>query len=230
LLNPQMRSRVGQSGHLQEDEVLHVPETWSLRLVDGNSVGFLRILLWKGRMPRRTYLWSTFGLSAIDTVKDRFWEAHVNDLTTDAAMVGVTVFLMWIHLMFMIRRMHDRNYSGWRLIVKRIHEPQQMVWALLIVISTSAVSIWWNPRVGFVAGFMTWLIWTWIELVCLRGTKGPNQYGPDPYANWVARIDDAIPLPSESMKEETKVTAAFRWWCRRRAAARAALYIERASS
>ncbi len=54
-----------------------------------------------------------------------------------------------------IKRFHDRNKSGW--------------WALGLM----AVSF--IPYISFVAGL--WLI---IEPMFLRGTEGPNDYGPDP--------------------------------------------------
>jgi len=53
-----------------------------------------------------------------------------------------------------IRRMHDRGYSGW--------------WYLLLVV-LSAI-----PLVGFI------VLIVFIVNMILRGTIGPNKYGPDP--------------------------------------------------
>ena len=49
-----------------------------------------------------------------------------------------------------IRRLHDRDYSGW--------------WYLLVFI----------PLIGWLILF----IW-----FCLKGTDGPNRFGPDPLAD-----------------------------------------------
>jgi len=78
----------------------------------------------------------------------------------------------WSGLATGIKRLHDRDKSGW--------------WILLF---------WFGPSVfggtnsampdsggGFVLPLigMAIAIWGFVELGCLRGTMGPNQYGPDP--------------------------------------------------
>lgn len=56
---------------------------------------------------------------------------------------------IWPSLAISVKRCHDRNRSGWFLLIGLI------------------------PIVNF---------WLLIELGFLRGTEGPNQYGPDPLA------------------------------------------------
>ena len=55
---------------------------------------------------------------------------------------------VWIGLAVAVKRWHDRDKSGW--------------WVLIGMI----------PLIG--------AVWTFVENGCLRGTVGPNTYGPDP--------------------------------------------------
>lgn len=61
---------------------------------------------------------------------------------------------LWPSLAISIKRWHDRDKSGW--------------WVLIAFI----------PFIG-------WL-WALIETGFLEGTKGPNQYGPDPLGGAIA--------------------------------------------
>ena len=58
------------------------------------------------------------------------------------------VVVLWISLAIGVKRWHDRNKSGW--------------WILIILV----------PIVG--------PVWFLIECGFLKGTAGPNTYGPDP--------------------------------------------------
>ena len=70
-------------------------------------------------------------------------------------IAGIVIFVMvviatWIHIAIAVKRYHDRNKSGW--------------WVLIIFV----------PVIGG--------LWYFIECGFLRGTPGPNAYGPDPLA------------------------------------------------
>jgi uncharacterized membrane protein YhaH (DUF805 family) len=70
-------------------------------------------------------------------------------------IAGVAIFVFaviatWISLAVGVKRFHDRNKSGW--------------WMLIILV----------PFFGH--------LWYLIECGFLRGTVGPNDYGPDPLA------------------------------------------------
>jgi uncharacterized membrane protein YhaH (DUF805 family) len=62
----------------------------------------------------------------------------------------VYVLMVWIGLAIGVKRWHDRNKSGW--------------WILISLV----------PVIGG--------LWYLIECGFLRGTVGPNTYGPDPLA------------------------------------------------
>jgi uncharacterized membrane protein YhaH (DUF805 family) len=71
-----------------------------------------------------------------------------------------------------IKRLHDRDKSGWWLAFF------YLVPAVLQGIGSTMDSV------GFIlslAGFAI-SVWAFVELGCLRGTSGPNQYGSDPLA------------------------------------------------
>jgi uncharacterized membrane protein YhaH (DUF805 family) len=68
-----------------------------------------------------------------------------------------------------IKRLHDRDKSGWWLLVF------YLVPALLNGFADVS-SIFWIAALGI-------SIWAFVELGCLRGTQGPNKYGSDPLAS-----------------------------------------------
>lgn len=63
-------------------------------------------------------------------------------------VVIVSVIAFWISLAVAVRRFHDRNKTGW--------------WVLIVLV----------PVIGG--------LWYLIECGFLKGTTGPNTYGPDP--------------------------------------------------
>lgn len=72
-----------------------------------------------------------------------------------------------------VKRLHDRGKSGW--------------WILLFWLgpslgggSTSAMQDGGGTSVVLSLIGAAIAIWGFVELGCLRGTRGPNQYGPDP--------------------------------------------------
>lgn len=99
------------------------------------------------------------------------------------ANVGVSVVFfalqvanMWINLVLGVKRLHDRDRTGWWIVLPSV----------LILLSIFAWALGEAPgRPGalpVVLG-LTALIamgWLFIELGFLRGTQGPNQFGPDP--------------------------------------------------
>ena len=72
-------------------------------------------------------------------------------------VIAIPILLtLWIwFLSIQVRRLHDHNKSGWFVVA---------FWALQFV-----------PVIGRFA----WL-WPFIWLGCMKGTTGPNDYGPDP--------------------------------------------------
>jgi uncharacterized membrane protein YhaH (DUF805 family) len=71
-----------------------------------------------------------------------------------------------------VKRLHDRDKSGWWLLLFYLGP------GLLDGIGRGAGSI------GLIFSLASFAIsiWALVELGCLRGTDGPNTYGPDPLA------------------------------------------------
>ena len=78
----------------------------------------------------------------------------------------------WSGLAVGVKRLHDRDKSGW--------------WILLFWLGPSVLGSWQTATPDISGGFIlslaaiAILIWAFVELGCLPGTRGPNQYGPDP--------------------------------------------------
>ena len=96
------------------------------------------------------------------------------DLSGLGAMIIILVLLyiplLWIGLALGAKRLHDRNKSGWWLL---------LFWFLPAILQGTGEQIDGIGIVLTLAGFAI-SIWGLVEIGFLRGTVGPNQYGPDP--------------------------------------------------
>jgi uncharacterized membrane protein YhaH (DUF805 family) len=144
----------------------------------------------EGRMHRRAYWWAAGLLVAAQLVMllglSRIAGVSFEDYThgaRKAALVNlVTVaFFFWPSLAISIKRLHDRDLPGWwagLLHVLLFLFYADMAFAKPIIMSRSALlySMW--PGMLLI-GLGTWLA---IEMIWLKGTPGPNRFGPDPAA------------------------------------------------
>ena len=108
-----------------------------------------------GRIPRSKYWSLTAGfyvvVAAIGILTGAFApQEDAVEVSQTVEVIGglVFLFLALIALMAQIRRWHDRDKSGW--------------WVLINLV----------PCIGG--------LWAFIELGFLPGTRGDNEYGPDP--------------------------------------------------
>ena len=90
-------------------------------------------------------------------------------------MIGIVIFIS--SLAVGVKRLHDRNKSGWYLVLFYI-VPGILVTAALVVGTVMEDSIVLASVLGLAAFAIG--VWAFVEMGCLRGTIGPNQYGPDP--------------------------------------------------
>ena len=83
------------------------------------------------------------------------------------------------------RRLHDRGKSAWWLL---LFQGVPMVLTLLGgLVSLGAGNAGALVAGALVAGALVLVslpitIWAFVELGCLKGTSGPNRFGPDPLA------------------------------------------------
>jgi uncharacterized membrane protein YhaH (DUF805 family) len=106
--------------------------------------------------------------------------ANLTDNTALDAVSGMmTIVLGILSLAVGVKRLHDRNKSGWYLvlfyIVPCILLTAGMVFGTIMEDSTMIANV-----LGLMAFAI--FIWAFVELGCLRGTVGANQHGPDPVA------------------------------------------------
>jgi uncharacterized membrane protein YhaH (DUF805 family) len=135
-----------------------------------------------GRLNRKPYWLTTLAMIAVVIVAMILLFALAGGaaiLTGDASGLGIGFFLvafivyiplLWVGLALGVKRLHDRNKSGWWLalfwllpgVLQGIGE-QIGTLGIVLMVASLAISIWGLVELGF-----------------LRGTVGPNQYGPDP--------------------------------------------------
>ena len=99
-----------------------------------------------------TVVFAVSGASMIDANGD----INIGALGGLLALIVPLGIVLWIWILSMqVRRLHDHDKSGWFVVA---------FWAVQFI-----------PVVSFLA----WL-WPFIWLGCMKGTTGPNKYGPDP--------------------------------------------------
>jgi uncharacterized membrane protein YhaH (DUF805 family) len=84
------------------------------------------------------------------------------------------VIFVWLFLATLIKRLHDRARSGW--------------WLAMLLVAPfllNKFSDWldYGPLAALVSVLDIGVsVWCFVELFCLRGTRGPNRFGSDPLA------------------------------------------------
>jgi uncharacterized membrane protein YhaH (DUF805 family) len=98
------------------------------------------------------------------------------------SIVSLVTFVSGIFVA--IKRLHDRDKSGWWLLLFYI-APGVLLGIGLVAgffgITEGSSGAGGIGLLFSLAGFAV-AVWAFIELGCLRGTVGPNRYGPDPLA------------------------------------------------
>ena len=97
-------------------------------------------------------------------------------------MITLVVQLVFLYpsIALMVKRLHDRNRPGYFAAF--------MLVPLILKGATDVMGLTGDPLdqnaldYVFLAVIGVVGIWFFVELGCLRGTVGPNRYGPDPLA------------------------------------------------
>jgi uncharacterized membrane protein YhaH (DUF805 family) len=95
-------------------------------------------------------------------------------------MFVVQLVLLFPSAALMVKRFHDRNRPGWFAAIILV--------PLILQGLTNILGITGDPLNQGMLDYLfaAWIfivgIWFFVELGCLRGTAGPNEYGPDPLA------------------------------------------------
>jgi uncharacterized membrane protein YhaH (DUF805 family) len=140
-----------------------------------------------GRINRGKY-WLTFliyvAVTGVVLLAVIFITGIIPDATTTLISLYIGGGLLYLAVVYsgvviLIKRLHDRDKNGWWLL---------LFWALPIVLSSNRLIID-NPgiSIGFSLVGLAISVWFFVEIACLRGTIGPNRFGPDPLAGNPAR-------------------------------------------
>jgi uncharacterized membrane protein YhaH (DUF805 family) len=81
-----------------------------------------------------------------------------------------------------IKRLHDRNKPGWWLVIFYVVPGLLFGIGITMGIVGAVSGSSSGGGIGIILSLASLALWIWafVELGCLRGTVGPNQYGPDP--------------------------------------------------
>jgi uncharacterized membrane protein YhaH (DUF805 family) len=132
----------------------------------------------QGRLNRQPYWLTSIAIVVLIILLIAFALAMfgVHDFwaggTTLALLVILYIPLLWVGLALGAKRLHDRDKSAWWLL---------LFYLVPSLLSGAANRIDGGGFILHLAGFAI-TVWAFVELGCLRGTVGPNRYGPDPLA------------------------------------------------
>jgi uncharacterized membrane protein YhaH (DUF805 family) len=91
----------------------------------------------------------------------------------------IVVVLLIAAISLSIRRLHDRDKSGWWLILFWVAPTVINLFGEGMALTATPGQI--NPVSGLLLLVAFGIsIWGFVELYCLRGTVGQNRFGPDP--------------------------------------------------
>jgi uncharacterized membrane protein YhaH (DUF805 family) len=121
----------------------------------------------------------SFGFGFIDPDTNAF-ELSV-PLSVLLSVVGV--LNVWVNYALSAKRLHDRNRSGWWLLAPTVTLVIAIAFAFVTLSRPEGQRGPWNT-IGIIFVLVTFALGVWLvlEIGFLRGTQGPNRYGPDPLA------------------------------------------------
>ena len=151
----------------------------------------------KGRI-QRLYFWITslvvavvagMASSTLELVAKSTGSGIINPDTdafepTGPYAVGLFVIAianMWINFAVCVKRLHDRDRTGWWLAVQLLFLTIAIVSVVVAIMLPEEQRAAGYIAAG-VAGTVAFAVslWLFIEIGFLKGTQGPNRYGSDP--------------------------------------------------
>ena len=164
-----------------------------LKGVSLNQIGKL-LFAFNGRINRAKYwlalliafTWVVIGICVI--ALSAFASPPVGLLYVLPMIVVIPLFIVGIAIG--IKRLHDRDKSGWWLVLFYV-VPAILESAADRFDKASDGSV--ESSLGafffYICSFAV-SVWAFVEIGCLRGTTGPNRYGPDPLQQNVVGVFD----------------------------------------
>ena len=124
------------------------------------------------------------GQTALDPVTNQ-----VEPTAIFGVLVGVIGLVnLWVAFALSAKRLHDRDRTGWWLILQLLI----LILAVILVVVTIAVpqeqgAVWYALAGAACLAVFVISVWLFVQIGFLRGSQGPNRFGPDPLG--AARAD-----------------------------------------
>jgi uncharacterized membrane protein YhaH (DUF805 family) len=102
------------------------------------------------------------------------WAAALFPILLYAITYPLFAVGIWTYAATTIKRLHDRNRSGWWIVP-----------FFVVPVLYGKIGDWLgDSNAAFLIGLVAFVlsVWSFVETFCLRGTGGPNRFGPDPLA------------------------------------------------
>jgi uncharacterized membrane protein YhaH (DUF805 family) len=113
------------------------------------------------------------------------WLSQPRLLILAVLFIGIGLALCWAYLAVTIKRLHDRDRSGWWFLVFYVL-PLAALLALASALQALGVDLDGAPAniplIGCLIVACLFQLWGFVELYLLPGTMGDNRYGADPLA------------------------------------------------
>jgi uncharacterized membrane protein YhaH (DUF805 family) len=140
-----------------------------------------------GRIGRRIFWLATLGFVVLwmvlmfvlspDMFADTPTSVPPSQMMTAASLLGI-----WPFTVLSVKRFNDRNYPNW---VGWLVGSMTAIWTIAEHFGRLDVANWSSMPFAerlILALVLLVLLWSFYENGFLRGTIGPNRYGPDPLA------------------------------------------------
>jgi uncharacterized membrane protein YhaH (DUF805 family) len=88
-----------------------------------------------------------------------------------------TPLFLWVYLATSVKRLHDRNRSGWWMLA---FFALPCLYGQFGTRVSHGLGDWTAMAFGLAA--FVFSFWGFVEMYCLRGTRGSNRFGADPLA------------------------------------------------
>jgi uncharacterized membrane protein YhaH (DUF805 family) len=140
-----------------------------LKFLFGYQGRFSRLDFWLGMLA--TVAAASFLAGLLEEVTRTGGPARI---VARIVVIGVP---LWIHSAATIKRLHDRDISGWWYPLYLLGAPGLLMLALYFNVRQQldiASILYVLSPIGF--------LWVFTALGFIRGTRGPNRYGSDPTA------------------------------------------------
>src|SRR5512144_1367791 len=151
----------------------------------------------KGRINRKPWWLATIavGLAAsvitgiLEALARSSGETIVNPVTHELEPTGIfglaisiiALANLWIAFALSAKRLHDRDRTGWWLIWQLLILILAVILVVVAVVVPNEQGALWYALAGApgLAAFVI-SVWLFVQIGFLRGTEGPNRFGPAP--------------------------------------------------